>query len=303
MKITKRFSFLLAVAAAIFWGTYGTFTRFMGDMGMETATVSLVSPLFLIIFFFSLVLRDDKRKMKVPAKALPVLIFYGLVSAAFNYSLVKAYTYFPIGIVSTIVYCNLFLLMIFSYFLFKDPLTWKKGLAGVLAVSGIAMVLNVFSLDWSLSLIGIFWTLLALTSWAGMVTCEKYMLLHDVDGNAMLTYSGLFSLVFISILSPPWQSAADLIQSVAATGGLVLLPLLGLGVLTTIGAYYLYLSALRNLEPTYVQLAYIMDPTTASILGFIVFGQELEPIQIGGIILVLLVVIWVQWGERKPSHS
>lgn len=298
MNITKRYSFLSAVGAAILWGTYGTFTRFMGDMGLETATISLVSPLFLIVFFFSLVLLDDKRKMKVPLKTLPVLVFYGLVSAEFNYSLVKAYAYLPIGIVSTIVFCNLFLLMIFSYFLFKDPLTWKKGLAGVLAVGGIAMVLNVFSLDWSLSLMGILWALLAMAGWASMVTCEKYMLLHDVDGNAIITYSGLFSLLFISILSPPWQSAADLVQSVAATNGLVFLPLLGLGFLTTAGSYYLYIRALRNLEPTYTQLAFILDPATACLLGFIVFGQALKPIQIAGIILVLLVVIWVQWGTQ-----
>lgn len=299
MKIARKFSFLLAVSSGIFWGTYGTFATFMGNMGLEAATASLVSPLSIAVFFFILVCLDDIRKMRVHTAVLPVLVSYGLVGAVFNYSLIKAYGSLPFGIVSTIIFCNLFLLMILSYFIFKDTLTWRKGLAALLAVTGVAMVLNVFGLDLSLSLIGILWTLAAMTAWALMVTCEKYMLLHDVDGNVIMTYNGFFPVLFISIFSPPWHSFANFGESMAATNGLVLLPTLGLALITSVACYFTYINALKHLEPAYAQMGFIMDPTTASILGFLVFGQALRPVQIAGIALVLLVVIWVQWGERN----
>lgn len=206
MRIGKRFSFLLAVAAGVCWGTYGTFATFMGNMGMEEATVSLISPLFLMVFFFILVMIDDRKKIKVRRGLLPALLFYGFVGAMFNYSIVQAYKYLPLGIVSTIVFCNLFLIMIFSFFMFKDKITWQKGIAAALAVLGIAMVLNVFALELTWSLIGVAWTLLATVGWALMVTCEKFLLVKEVDGNTIMTYMGMFSVLFISILSPPWDS-------------------------------------------------------------------------------------------------
>ena len=302
MKIGSKFGFLMALAAGVFWGSYGTFTTILADMGLGSNTISLISPLFAMLLFFVFVLADSPKKLLVRRGLLPVLLVYGLLSALFNYSLVRAYIYLPIAIVSTIVFCNLFLIMVFSYFLFHDKMTWQKCVAITLAIFGIAMVLNVFSLEWTFSLTGILWTLAATFSWAVMVTGEKFMLNHDVDGNAIMMYQGFFSVLFISLLASPWQAIVDLAAAITATGGRILLPVLGLGVVTTIGCFYLYINALKRLEAAYAQLGFVMDPLTASILGFLVFGQALLPIQIAGIALILLVVSWVQWGETRKKE-
>lgn len=301
----KNFSFLLAIIAGILWGTYGTFATFMMDLGLREETISLIAPLFLAVVFLLLVLMKNYRKLKVAKRNLPILLLYGFFCAGFNWSIVQAYAYFPIGVVSTLVFCNLFLIMILSYFLFKDPFTWQKGVASALAVLGIAMVLNVFSLEWHWSWQGLFWTMSTLVCWAFMVVVEKLLLVREMDGDAIIFFQGFFAVLFISFLFPPWQAVDNLTATVMASGGKVLWPLFGIGLITQVGCYFFYIRALQRIEPAYAQLGFVMDPCTASILGFLIFGQALLPIQIGGVVLILLVVAFVQYQEIhvKPTEK
>ena len=303
MNVQKRFLFLTAAGAGVCWGTYGTFATILSDCGLSEGTISMISPLFYGLFFLFLLIKDNIRKILVAPRLVPVVLFYGLQSATLNFSLVKAYVYLPLGVVSTIVFCNLFLIMIFCRFLFKDKMTWQKGVAAGLAVLGIALVLNVFGLNFSWNMEGLLWTGLALVCWALMVTTEKYLLVSAVDGNAVMVFNGFFAVIFLSFYTAPWVVFADLGAAVAVHRGLVILPLLGFAVITSIGTYFFYINALKHMEAAFVQLGFVMDPLTASLLGFFVFGQVLQPIQILGIVLILAVVVWVQWIEVRAERA
>lgn len=61
-------------------------------------------------------------------------------------------------------------------------------------------------------------------------------------------------------------------------------------------------AAVKNSDPGLVQLGFVMDPLTASVLGFFVLGQTLLPVQIAGMVLILAVVVWVQWLEVKAAR-
>lgn len=303
MSIPKKFLFLMAAAAGVCWGTYGTFATVMSNYGVSEGAISMIAPLGYGLFFLFLLAKDNIRKIIVAKKLIPVVLFYGIQSAILNFSLVKAYLYLPIGIVSTVVFCNLFLLMVFCRILFKDKMTWQKGVATGLAVVGIALVLNVFSLDFSWNVQGLVWTGVALLCWALMVTSEKYLLNCGVDGNAVMVFNGLFAVVFLCFYTAPWVVFANLGAAAAASGGLMLLPLAAFIAVTSIGTYFFYISALKRLEASIVQLGFVMDPLTASILGFAVFGQSLLPAQIIGILLIIGVVLWIQWLEVKGERA
>lgn len=303
MPIQKKYSFLMAVAAGICWGTYGTFATIMNDYGISEGVISIIPPLGYGLFFLILLIKDNIRKIIVARRLIPIVLFYGLQSAAFNFSLVKAYVYLPIGIVSTIVFCNLFVLMIFCRILFKDRITWQKGTAFGLAVLGIALVLNVFALDFAWNLQGLLWTGLALLGWALMVTSEKYMLNQSVDANALLVFNGFFSVFFLSFYTAPWVFFSNMSDAIANSQGMVLLPTFALIAVTSIGCYFFYINALKHMEASIVQLGFVMDPLTASILGFAVFRQTLLPVQIVGILLIISVVVWVECLEVKAERS
>ena len=301
MKIPKSAYFLVAVLAGTCWGTHGTFASLLGQYGISDNTVALLCPLFYATFFLILVLKDDIKKLRFPRGLMPILVLYGLESAVYNFAIIKAYWNIPVGIFHTIVFCNLFLLMIFSRIFFKTPLTKEKAIFAALAVLGVAMLLNVFDTEVSWSALGIFCTLISMVSWAATVITEKYLLNKGADGNALILYNGYFAVIFIAFIANPVTAVNEVVASVSASGGMSLLPLLAYALITSFGSYYLYLVALRKMEPTLVQLGYVADPLVATILGVIVFGQILLPIQYAGLVLILTVVVAVQLLEFRAE--
>lgn len=303
MKIPKSAYFIIAVLAGAFWGTHGTFASLLGQYGVSDDVVSFLCPLFYGSFFLFLVLKNDPSVLKVSKKFIPLLLLYGIESAVYNYAIIKAYWHMPVGIVHTIVFCNLFLLMIFSRVIFKTPLTWQKAGFSALAVLGIAMLLNVFDADVSWSALGIICTLISMVAWAMLVTTEKYLLEQGLDGNALLVFSGYFAALFLIFFANPVSVVQEIAHSVVVSNGISLLPLLGYAFITSVGSYYFYLVALRRMEPTLVQLAYVADPLVATLLGVVIFGQLLVPIQTAGLFLILAVVVAVQLLELRSEKK
>ncbi|MBR5329717.1 MAG: DMT family transporter [Firmicutes bacterium] len=303
MKIPKQFYFIFAVLGGATWGTHGTFASLMGQYGISDNTVSMLCPLFYAGFFLILVFKDDIRKLKLSKKYLPVMVLYGLEVAAYNFFIIKAYWHVPVGIVHTIVFCNLFLLMIFSRILFKTPLTRQKAGFALFAVLGVAMLLNVFDAEVSRSAFGIACTLISMAAWAGIVITEKYLLIKELDGNVLMVYSGYIAFALLLLTANPVTAVEEIVASVAVSNGMSLWPLLAYALITSVGSYYFYLLAIRQLEPAICQLGYVADPLVATILGVMVFGQVLMPIQWAGLGLILVVVVAVQLLEVKAERK
>jgi drug/metabolite transporter (DMT)-like permease len=302
-KSHRTIGFVMAITAAVMWGTFGTFSTFLKGYGLTEGTISLISPLCLLVFFgvFTLV-RSGWRSFIPRVKLLPVIVLLGIVEALFSYSTVQAYSHLPFAMVSTIIYCNLFLLIIFSRIIFKMTISWKKILSVIAAIVGIAMVVNIFGVHSGSNLTGIAWAVLAMFCWAALVLCEKYLLEKGMNGNAIIAWEGFLAVIFISIaVCSPVLAVSELVGAFDANGMVVLAPLAAFGLLTTVLCYWMYIHALNRLEPAYVQIAYTLDPTTSCLLGFLVFGQTLAPVQIAGIALILLVVIVVQLLDRHDE--
>jgi len=294
----------MAMAAAIAWGTFGTFSTFLGNFGLSEGTVSLVSPFCLLVFFGLFTLKSGWRHL-IPKKNLAlVILLLGAIEATFSYSTVQAYSHLPFALVSTIIYCNLFLLIILSRIIFKIAITWQKVVAVVAAVIGIALVVNVFHVQSGFNLVGFGWAALAMVCWAALVTCEKYLLVKEMNGNAIIAWEGILAVIFISIaVKPPLTALAEITGAFSQNGPIVALPLLAFSLVTTVFCYFMYIHALNRLEPAFVQIAYTLDPTTSCILGLLVFSQTLQAIQVAGIILILVVVITVQILEHRAEST
>ena len=299
-KVPKQFCFLLAAMAGVCWGTHGTFSFMLGEYGVSDHTVALISPLGVFIFFFLLILKSDIRELAVPKRLIPLLILYGLMSAVFNLATIKAYFHLPVGIVHTVIFCNLFLLMIFSRILFKTPFTASKLLFCVLAVAGISLMLDVFG-GGAVSRVGFLWTMAAMVSWAVLVTCDKLLLGKGMSGNAVLFFQGLLGFLILSFIAPPPTAISEIVTAVKLSGGAALIPFAGIIFITSIGSLFLYIQALKKMEPALVQLGYVMDPLTATVLGLLLFGQTLKPLQVFGVALIIGLVIAVEVSEIRAA--
>ena len=129
-----------------------------------------------------------------------------------------------------------------------------------------------------------------------------------------------------TVLSRKWQPPVSALSFTAwqlTAGGLILLPialivepplpalsstnLVGLAWLCLIGAaatYAIWFRGVARLEPGTVSMLGMMSPVTAVVLGWVLLGQSLSPLQgIGGIIV--LASVWAGQRANRPriAHS
>lgn len=305
VKSQNNHGLLMACIAATAWGTYGTFSTILCSYGMREETVSIVSAFFLTILFTILSLSTGGIKnLRVPKKAIGFLIIDGICSAIYTYSAVQAYANLSMGIVATIIYSNLFVLIFASRLIFKESITKQKVISVFVALFGVLLVVNVFGeKSGNINAIGLIWAFVAMLSWAGLIITEKLVMDRGVTPDASCAYEGLFALVIIGAVSSPVAAIANVANVISATNGMAILPILGFGFISTMTAYYFYMHALNIIDATYVQICYTLDPAVSCLLGFIIFGQFLTAGQIAGIIIVLATVIWIQIVEQRRAKA
>lgn len=295
----KGIGFIFAILSAVLWGTNGTFCAILSELGLSTINIAILAPIFIFVFYFLVLILTNRSAFKVKRKYLILLMIDGFFASGVNFSFVKSVAYFPVGIVSTLVFCNVFTIMILSRVIFKSRITLQKVLAALVAVFGVGLVLDIFRDGFSLNYWGLFWIMLTIMMWSMMVTIEKYLLDRNVDGNAVLMYMGLFAVICLSFISPPWTLVQSIMGISDQTAGLALLAVFGYGMLPQIACYYFYIKSLKYIEPSYIQVAYSLDPVTAVILGYFIFHQSMNLTQIFGILLILIVVGYIQVKENK----
>ncbi|MBB3066429.1 EamA family transporter [Limibacillus halophilus] len=125
---------------------------------------------------------------------------------------------------------------------------------------------------------------------------------------------GAVSMAAGTVLSRKWQPPVGLLTFTAwqlTAGGFILLPLafllepalppltdrnvMGLAYLGLIGAaftYALWFRGIARLEPAAVSALGFLSPTTAVVLGWLILGEALTPLQGAGI-LIVLASVWL----------
>ncbi|SPF77225.1 hypothetical protein ALP8811_02248 [Aliiroseovarius pelagivivens] len=133
---------------------------------------------------------------------------------------------------------------------------------------------------------------------------------------------GAASMAAGTVLSRKWQPPVSALSFTAwqlTAGGLILLPLAlivepplpplsatnfaGLIWLSLIGAaatYALWFRGVARIEPGAVSMLGMMSPVTAVLLGWVVLGQSLSPLQALGAVIVL-VSVWAGQRANRPS--
>lgn len=146
-----------------------------------------------------------------------------------------------------------------------------------------------------LTLTGVLFALGAAASWAG------YILAATRVGRDFQRLDGLaLAMVFGALLSLPFgiadAGAALLRVELVALGAAV-------AVLSSTIPYALELIALRRLTPAVFGVLMSLGPATASLAGFVLLGQHLSALEIGGIALVIIASAGAVWAGRTVASG
>ncbi|MBS0924139.1 EamA family transporter [Providencia sp. JGM181] len=274
----------LTALAPIVWGSTYLVTTEMLPAGMPLTLAMLRAlPAGLLLL---LLLRK-----------LPQGIWWGrvLILGILNFSLfwwllfISAYR-LPGGVAATVGAIQPLIVLFLSRWLLSSPLSSISIFAALSGIFGVAILLLTPSA--ALDLTGII---------AGL--------------------AGAFSMAAGTVLSRRWQppvSALTFTSWQLTAGGLVLLPfalllepalpslsllnIAGLSYLTLIGGaltYALWFRGLAILGPSSVASLGFLSPMSAVILGWLWLDQQLSPLQLLGMLVILLSV----WGSQKAERK
>lgn len=303
---TKRLGMIFAIISAVSWGTYGTFYSLLLDKGATDLTLVALAPLALVFYFGIRVLFKPRVLKEIPLKYYIGMILQGIVIVnGMNFCYSQAYANgMAVGIVSVVAYLNILVIMIESYFLMKYRFTIAKVLSMVLAIIGVAFVLDVFSGGGGLfTASGLIWTALIPIFYGTNVTMNSYFIVKECDSDAILFVTQLAAFLFMVIFQVhPGEMIAN-IGSVVSLEPMSILTLLGFCGIPMIFCYIFMQECLKRIEPSIFGICYSLDPVTSTILGVLVFSQAVGGLQLLGIALILVAVAYINFAEGKEAKA
>ncbi|MCY6958679.1 DMT family transporter [Clostridium brassicae] len=294
---TKQ-GYLLALIAGISWGFLGVFVKLLNNLGFESMTISAFRPTIGIIFYIIVTLIKDPQCFKTDLKGILFFACYGIFALDGMFiSSSYAVKYTGVATASVLLFINPIIVVILSYFVFKEKFTLKKFIALTLTLIGCCLVVKAYdSTAFKVNFIGIVWGIIsgltvAVQNILGKIAVKKY------SQKTFLVYTFLFGAIFLWFFIPPWT----LVKSIENTNSLI--AILGLGLFATILPNESILRALKYVESGKVSIIASIEPLVASVLAFVIFGELFEIPQLIGMALIISSILLIQLKDKENAEE
>ena len=273
------------VSAMLIFGTIGIFRRYIPLSSAFLAfSRGILGGLFLLGFTG---LTHRHFREKVPVRTVLRLAFTGAVMGINWILLFEAYNYTTVAVATLCYYMQPTIVMLLSPFLFREKLTWKKGICALAAVAGMVLVSGVIHGGNAQpgNPRGVLLGLGAGSGYALYSIFSRYALERGYHSFTINLYTFLFAaaaclpLVDIrKVFSVCSQSLSMCVFSVLC------------GLITTVIPYIAYNFGLATVETGKAAIIASVEPVVATLIGFLLFHETLSFGNIVGIGLVLTAI-------------
>lgn len=251
---------------------------------------------FAILLVF--LVATNRRALRIHPSDLGFFAAFGLLGvAAFFVVYMTAINTTTVATAAILLYTAPAFVLVLSALLFGETLTTPKAIAVECAFIGCVLVGRGYDLSsLRLNLPGVL---------AGLASGLAYAL-YTIFGKAALrryaplttlTYALGFGTIFLGTVA---LATAVIPRAHPSSGWLALVYL---ALVTTLLAQVLYLAGMRYIDAGPASLLATVEPVAAAMLGYIVFGERLEGLQIAGGALVVGAVMLARGlaGPRSGS--
>jgi drug/metabolite transporter (DMT)-like permease len=285
---STRLGYLLASAAAAMWALNGSLARFLLDDGVGALRLAQLRSALSWVILVAVLLAVRPGLLRVERRDVPRLAFLGIAGLA----LVHA-TYFfaidrlEIGVALTIQYLGPLLILLWLRLAHGRRLARGLWGAAVLSVAGCFLVVRAYDVG------GLDWLGLA-AAFGAAVTFAIYLVASERAGRryepvTTLAWAFGFASLFWLVAQPLWSFPYHRFDSL---GNLAL----GLGVVVvgTLLPFMAMVAAVRHIPASRAAVVATLEPVLAAVFAWAIHGEGLSPVQIGGGLLVVAAVVWIQ---------
>lgn len=279
---------------------------FTGKLLLGAAALRAIDPLILsqtrttfslLVLFPILIARQGWQRVKLPARDLAYCFLLGTLGVAVsNYFYYVAVQRINVATAIIVQYTAPVWVLIYVVASGQQKLTLQKVAAVAMAVTGIALVIDLFKAvsgaGSHLDPYGYLAALLASFSFA-FYNIAGHGILRRRDRWRVLVWTLAAAAAFWLVVNPPWRIAAA--HYLPAQW----LFLFVFSMISVLGPFSLYFHGLQHLDPTRAVIASCLEPVFSILLAALLLGEVLRPIQTVGTVLVLAAIIIAQ----RPGHA
>ena len=283
----KKAAPFLILLAGMLWGSMGLFVRTLNGRGLASmgivslrAIVTAVSMLIYLLIF-------DRRCLRIKLRDIWCFFGTGILSIIFfNYCYFSAITLTSMSVAAVLLYTAPAIVMVLSYFLFRESFTVRKVMALILTFAGCVLVTGVIGETARVSAAGILTGLGAGLGYALYSIFSRYALERGYHSLTITFYTFLIAAIASLFMTDP----VKVISAEASSPGRLLFSI-AFGVLCTVVPYLTYTLGLTQVENSRASIIASVEPVTATVLGAILFHEQLTFSGVLGMAMVIAALV------------
>jgi drug/metabolite transporter (DMT)-like permease len=292
-----RLGYAMAATAAVLWGVNGAVSKTILATGLSSERLAQVRSLGAALALVAILTVTAPGRLRLTRRELPYILTFGVAGLAFvQWFYFLAIHRLAIGVALLIEYLAPLLVALWARFFYRETVRRRIWVALGLALTGLALIVNLFGGGTSLSTAGVLFAL------AGSFAYATYVLLAEhVVGNrdpvSLLAWGFLFASVFWAILDPWWSFPGSVLSDstslhghLAAWHAPVWLLAALMVVVGTVAPFFLLISALRHLPATRVGIVAMLEPVVGALVGWAWLAESLGGVELVGAAIVLAAI-------------
>lgn len=306
-QLTRGYT--IAVISALFLSTTAIFIRYLTQTyQMPSLVLAFWRDVFVVLTLLIGLGGRSPHLLRVDRRHLAYLIGYGLLLAIFNSVWTLSVALNGAAVATVLVYCSTAFTALLGWWLLKERLNWAKLLAVVLCLGGCALVSKAIDPGvWRTNLVSILTGVLSGLCYAVYSLMGRSASQRGLNPWSTLIYTFGFAALFLLAVNllpgNPIPGAAgqagDLFWLGKALAGWGILILLAAG--PTVMGFGLYNVSLSYLPSSVVNLIVTLEPVFTATTAYILLGERLTWVQIGGSLLVLTGVVFLRLYEGRQA--
>ncbi|GAO07561.1 hypothetical protein TPA0598_03_00220 [Streptomyces lydicamycinicus] len=294
----------IALVSALAFGGSGVAAKPLISAGLEPLQVTWLRVAGAALVMLPIAWRHRNLLLRRPV----LLAGYGLLAVAgVQACYFAALSRIPVGVALLIEYLAPALVLGWVRFVQKRPVTRAAAVGVVLAVGGLACVVEVWS--------GLSFDALGLALALGAACCQVgYFVLSDhgsdgddaVDPLGVIAYGLLIGAVLLTAIARPWGMDWAVLGGGADMNGTqvpAVLLLAWIVLIATVAAYLTGVVSIRRLSPQVAGVVACLEAVIATVLAWVLLGEHLSAPQIVGGVVVLTGAFIAQSAKPKATET
>lgn len=290
MRISnKAKGFACGAVAAATYGMNPLFTLPLYKEGLSVDSVLFYRYAFAVLILGILMKIQGQSFALKKSEVLPLLIG-GLLFAASSLLLFISYKYMDAGIASTILFVYPVMVAVIMFLFFHERISLLTIFCILMALAGIGMLYKGDGEE-TLSLIGMVLVIFSSLSYAIYIVGVNHSTLKTMSTTKLTFYALLFGLS-IYVVRLNFLTELQAVPSFPAW-----INILAIASLPTAVSLICTTISIHNIGSTPTAILGALEPVTALFFGVMIFGEQLTPRLILGILMILVAVTFIVVGK------